>query len=287
MIDRVCRLWRERGKGAMAVRLVAFDLDGTALKRHRALTERMRRAVLDALGAGILVVPATGRSYMDIPEEVRAIPGIPCFLTSNGANIVDGEGRSICTDLIPWVWCVRALRILQEYDMQPSVHMGGASVNLKTADPRIVARYGNSDYFKRYSVEDLAGYVEAQRTDVEKIFAVLFERDRKAELTARITSELSLGVSASGPDNIELNSLTASKGHGLSMLCERFGIEAAQTAAIGDSINDISMLAFAGCPVAMGNAEACIKEMAGYETESCEEDGAARALERLISGEWK
>lgn len=271
----------------MAVRLVALDLDGTALMRHRTLTERMRRAILDALAAGILVVPATGRSYTDIPEAVRKLSGIPCFLTSNGANIVDGMGKSLCADLIPWVWCVKVLRLLEEYDTQPSVHIRGASVNLKTADPRIVARYGNSDYFKRSSVDDLAEYVAEQQTDIEKIFAVLFEPERKAELTARITAELPLGVSASGPDNIELNSLTASKGHGLSMLCERFGIGAAQTAVVGDSINDISMFAFAGCSVAMGNAEACLKEMADYETETCEEDGAAKALERLVSGEWQ
>ncbi|MCI8506611.1 MAG: HAD-IIB family hydrolase [Lachnospiraceae bacterium] len=271
----------------MAIRLVALDLDGTALKEHRVFTKRTRQAVLAALAAGILVVPATGRSYVDIPEELRLLPGIPCFLTSNGANIVDGTGHSICTDLIPWAWCVRALHILEEYDMQPSVHMRGSSINLKTADPRIVARYGNSDYFKRSSVENLADYVAEQKTDVEKIFAVLFEPGRKAELTARLTSELPLGVTASGSDNIELNSLTASKGHGLSMLCEQFGIEAAQTAVIGDSINDISMFAFAGCSVAMGNGEACLKEMACYETEACEEDGAAKALERLVSGEWK
>ena len=71
------------------------------------------------------------------------------------------------------------------------------------------------------------------------------------------------------------------------MLCERFGIGAAQTAVVGDSINDISMFAFAGCSVAMGNAETCLKEMADYETETCEEDGAAKALERLVSGEWQ
>lgn len=271
----------------MAIRLVAVDLDGTALKRHRVFAERTRRAVLDALAAGILVIPATGRSYVDIPEEVRRLPGIPCFLTSNGANIVDGTGKSLCTDLIPWIWCVKVLQILKAYDTQPSVHIKGASVNLKTADLRIVARYGNSDYFKRSSVDDLAEYVAEQKRDVEKIFAVLFEPEKKAELTARITSEFSLGVSASSPDNIELNSLTASKGHGLSMLCERFGIGAAQTAVIGDSINDISMFAFAGCSVAMGNAEACLKEMADYETETCEEDGAARALERIVSGEWQ
>lgn len=271
----------------MAVRLIALDLDGTALKRHRALTERTRQAVFDALAAGILVVPATGRSYADIPKEIRGLPGIPYFLTSNGANILGSAGeKSICTDLIPWERCVRALRILREYDTQPSVHMEGRSINLRTADPRIVARYGNTDYFERSSVEDLAVYVAEQKTDVEKVFAVLFKPKEKAALSARITSELSLGVSASGPDNIELNSPTASKGHGLSMLCGHLGIRPEETAVIGDSINDISMFQFAGCPVAMGNAEACLKEMARYETETCERDGAAKALERLVSGAW-
>lgn len=272
----------------MAVKLVALDLDGTALAAHRELTERTRQAVFDALAAGILVVPATGRSYMDVPKEIREFPGIPYFLTSNGANILEGAGgKSICTDLIPWPRCVRAIQILQEYDTQPSVHMNGRSINLKTADPRIVAKYGNTDYFKRSSVDDLAAYVEEQKTDVEKVFAVLFEPEMKAAVSARITSELSLGVSASGRDNIELNSQTASKGHGLSMLCGRLGIRPWETAVIGDSINDISMFRFSGCPVAMGNAEACLKKLARYETESCEKDGAAKALERLTGGEWE
>ena len=111
----------------MAIRLVALDLDGTALKGHRVFTERTRQAVLAALAAGILVVPATGRSYVDIPEEIRTLPGIPCFLTSNGANIVDGAGNSLCTDLIPWVWCVKVLRLLEEYDMGiPTISSGAA-----------------------------------------------------------------------------------------------------------------------------------------------------------------
>ena len=75
----------------MAVRLIALDLDGTALREHREMTERTREAILAALDAGILVVPSTGRSYRDIPGEVRNIPGIPYFLTSNGARVLEGN----------------------------------------------------------------------------------------------------------------------------------------------------------------------------------------------------
>ena len=37
----------------MAVRLIALDLDGTALREHREMTERTREAILAALDAGM------------------------------------------------------------------------------------------------------------------------------------------------------------------------------------------------------------------------------------------
>ena len=271
----------------MAVKLIALDLDVTILRGHKEVTKRTREAMWAALESGIFVVPATGRSYTDIPDAVRGIPGLSFFLTSNGANILDGRGlNSIYTDLIPWKQAVQALHIIEEYGTQPSVHMNGSSINLKTADPRIIARYGNTDYFTRGSVENLADYVAEQKTDVEKIFAVLFEPQRKTDLTARITSEFPMAVSASGPDNVELNSQTASKGRGLSVLCGKLGIRAEETAVVGDSINDISMFEFAGCSVVMGNGENCLKAMARYETDTCWEDGAAKAIEKIVSGTW-
>ena len=87
----------------MAVKLIALDLDGTILRGHKEVTKRTREAMWAALESGIFVVPATGRSYTDIPDAVRGIPGLSFFLTSNGANILDGRGlNSIYTDLIPW-----------------------------------------------------------------------------------------------------------------------------------------------------------------------------------------
>ncbi|QNM04614.1 Cof-type HAD-IIB family hydrolase [Qiania dongpingensis] len=271
----------------MATRLIALDLDGTALSDHRSITGRTRSAVSDARKNGILVVPATGRSYRDIPAEVLDITEFSYFLTSNGANILDGRSRtSMYTDLIPWRQSVEILRLLEEYDVQPSVHLNGSSTNLKTADPRIVARYGSTDYFLRSSVDNLADYIAAEKTDVEKIFAILFAPSEKAALTARLTSRCPLTVSASGPDNIELNSPTASKGHGLAVLCQALNISPEETAVIGDSINDISMFRFAGRRIAMGNAEPCIMELSQHVTDTCDKDGAALAIERLIQQEW-
>ena len=290
----------------MAVRLIALDLDGTALREHREMTERTRETILTALDAGILVVPSTGRSYRDIPKEVRAIPGIPYFLTSNGARVLEGTGRrrtsgnpdpeavsgeeampsSVYTDLIPWERAEQALRILEEYDVQPSVHMGGLSVNLKTADPRVIAKYGNTDYFTRNSADNLAEHVREERLGVEKIFAILFQDEAKEEILRRVEAVYPFAVSASGDDNIELNSRTADKGRALGELARFLGISREDTAVIGDSINYRTMFQFGGHRIAMGNADDSIKAAAQHVAPTCDEDGAAYAMEQLIKGEW-
>ena len=62
------------------------------------------------------------------------------------------------------------------------------------------------------------------------------------------------------------------------MLCEHLGISVEDTYAIGDSINDLEMLEFAGHSIAMGNASAVAKEKAEYVTTHIHEDGIYNAL---------
>ena len=56
----------------MDIRLIAFDLDGTLLTSQKRMTHRSRTALERAARAGVALVPATGRIFRGIPEEVRA-----------------------------------------------------------------------------------------------------------------------------------------------------------------------------------------------------------------------
>ena len=69
-----------------------------------------------------------------------------------------------------------------------------------------------------------------------------------------------------------------SKATGIAWLCEHLNIEKDDTYALGDSINDLEMLAFAGHSIAMGNASASAKEVAEYVTDHIHEDGVYNAL---------
>ena len=52
--------------------------------------------------------------------------------------------------------------------------------------------------------------------------------------------------------------------------------------AVGDNLNDLQMLEFAGTPVVMGNGLAELKSRGWAVTASNDEAGVARAIERYI-----
>ena len=68
------------------------------------------------------------------------------------------------------------------------------------------------------------------------------------------------------------------------------GVPRARIACIGDEVNDLAMIegavACGGLGVAMGNAIDAVKSAANAHTESFREDGLARAIERMLRGEW-
>ncbi len=74
----------------------------------------------------------------------------------------------------------------------------------------------------------------------------------------------------------------ASKGNALAFLAARYGISQAETLAVGDSDNDISMIRWAGLGVAMGNAAPEVIAAADWVAPPVAEDGLATIIERFV-----
>ena len=69
------------------IECVALDLDRTTLNVRGELSAVNRRAIEQAVEAGIHVVIASGRAYSTLPKEVTEIEGIEYAVTSNGASV--------------------------------------------------------------------------------------------------------------------------------------------------------------------------------------------------------
>jgi hypothetical protein len=70
-----------------------------------------------------------------------------------------------------------------------------------------------------------------------------------------------------------------SKATGIAWLCEYLGVDRDDTYAVGDSVNDLDMLNYAGHGIAMGNGTAPAKEAAEYVTTDIHDDGIRHAME--------
>lgn len=107
-------------------------------------------------------------------------------------------------------------------------------------------------------------------------------RGRRATRDA-VAARPGLFGASSIPMNLEVTSAEAAKGTALLWLCERLGVDVADTVASGDSENDVSMLDVAGDAVAMENASPKVRAHARHVAPRCELAGVARYLEPLLA----
>jgi Cof subfamily protein (haloacid dehalogenase superfamily) len=132
------------------------------------------------------------------------------------------------------------------------------------------------------AVEDLAGWLSQPPIK----FLFLEQEDAIPELVRDMQAQFDgrLQVVRSWDRLIEATGPGASKGDALARLAAHLGTSQSRTMAVGDQDNDLSMIAWAGLGVAMGNASPAAKAAADVIAPSLEADGAAWAIERYVLG---
>ena len=269
------------------VKILALDLDGTLLNSNKELTPGNRAALERAARAGIHIVPTTGRFYGGMPECIRELPFVRYAITINGAQVADLQtGEVIYRAELP---VVRAVELMEYLDSMPVIYdcymdndafMTGAfleRVDEMVSDPH----YRDMVRRLRKPVPELKRFVqERSGSGVQKIQFFTNYPDLRLELMKQLPIRFpDITVSSSVADNVEINQLRANKGEALLALAQSIGVQREQTMAIGDGLNDLSMLRDAGLGVAMANACPQAKKLAHANTLSCDEDGVAHAIQ--------
>lgn len=89
-------------------------------------------------------------------------------------------------------------------------------------------------------------------------------------------------VVQSAPHFLEFVHPQTNKGFAVKRLADELGIKQEEIMSFGDNGNDLSMIEFANCGVAMGNAISEVKAVADFVTLTNNDDGVAHAIKELI-----
>lgn len=261
--------------------LIALDVDGTVENSHHELTERTAEAIRAAAAQGVHVVLTTGKQYFSVAGLVERLGLTSPQITTGGAVVTDPTTK----------------RLLYEQRLDPAiaqrvVHMANEeeATLVLVRDDMTITPVVNRDveYMLSYGdpypllVPDLAAALEPPPMQITLIYYQQDERYEAAYLHYKAAFDGSLNVNKSSPYYLELTHPTVSKGTALAQLAQQLGIAPEQVMAVGDSFNDLSMFAYAGLAVAMGQSKPAIQQAAHAITTSNDEDGVALAIERYI-----
>jgi len=263
----------------MAVKLVALDIDGTIIPpahygHDHDPTERVTRAVRGLLEAGIHVVLASGRMFPGTSKIARhlGLPGPVICQQGCSVHLLDGTithefpiERRVALEI-----CGYAREIDRAYEwFNPLRYI--ASARSAATDQYGVVSGIQPEY--RPDPENSG----VQPTGVGVISSSSEANAIHRELVARHAHELHV---LDFPEVTVAVALDANKGHALSLLCDDLGIRREEVIAVGDSVNDASMLAWAGRGFAMAHSDAYAVDAADEVLEGGEE-ALAGFLERV------
>ncbi len=271
----------------MEIKLIAMDLDGTALRDdHMTVSSRLLTALQRAHEKGIGIVPVTGRPYQLLPPFLKEDQSWKEYaILCNGSQLrrldtgevlygltVEGKDLEAILDLaqehrVPVEFSADGRLYLTEQDMQAQKDVPELGFHCREILPKngiVVDSLRPMCTHGAVEKVNLNGVPQQLRRQIEQGLAPLSVS----------------GVWASGC-SMEITHVAATKGMALRRLCSMLGILPEQVLALGDSGNDVSMLQMAGVGVAMGNAPEPVRQAAHAVTGTNMDDGAALAIEKF------
>src|SRR5690625_39301 len=282
------------------VKLIAIDLDGTLLNKENKISKQNLEAIKHAQATGVEVVIATGRAQFDV-KKIFERTGIQTWIVgTNGATIHQPNGELFhavpmedqhVNEILEWldqesfhyeVFSEKAIYTPQNGRELLNIEMDRA----KSANPDTDMEELQAAVQRQFSQEGFSTIQSYQDVlemdaDIYNILAFSFAEKKLAKGWKKFGSRQDLTIVSSSKHNFELEHKNASKGIALQSLAEKLNIRLEDTAAVGDSFNDLSMLKIAGRSAAMGNADQEIKNKAHEVTLTNDEDGVAHFIEAL------
>jgi Cof subfamily protein (haloacid dehalogenase superfamily) len=278
----------------MPVRLIALDIDGTLLDENSRLPAINRNAVADAAERGIEIALVTGRRYDFATPIARQFPCPLTMIVNNGALVKSSDGNTQLVHLLPRDIAARVLDAAADFREQASVCFNRPRENqviYERIDWEDPLRRG---YFER-NREYLAEMTPLRDCLTEDPIQVMFTgyanevREIEKFLThLPFVSEYSLARTIYDKRDFGLVDVIAagcSKGATLAEWVRRRGWSREDVMAIGDNLNDMEMLQFAGLPVVMGNSVPELKSLGWRETLTNDQGGVAAAIELYAYGD--
>jgi Cof subfamily protein (haloacid dehalogenase superfamily) len=257
-------------------KLIAIDLDGTLLNDNHEISLLNKMAIRKVLNRGIQVTLVTGRVYKSAVYYAEEL-GLDSFLVlCNGALIKNREAEVLYASRLDMALTGKLLEFAERNRVYIKVYIDDTLfIKEETEEARNFSKVHRIQY---KAVGDLSAYIEKEPDLI--VFKGLSENITKLSKELRTEFGENISITQSFPTSLELMARHVSKREALIRLAEYLGVKREEVLAIGNSLNDLEMLEWAGQGVAMSNSYPLLKNrwhtVSRYDNNH---DGVAHILE--------
>ncbi|KAG2172030.1 hypothetical protein INT43_001507 [Umbelopsis isabellina] len=274
----------------MAVELVCSDVDGTIVASEYPVTivsERTIKAVQAIQARGLKFVLVSGRPLRTMIPAADALSLQGVMICLNGALVYDYKNKvpllSISIERAAACQLVQQAQSIFGDKIAFAVESGS---NFMCDEKYYSVR---KDYINHaYMLYDNPMKMMDEAPTIEKII-VLHEELLSADLYPILLEHFTddkwqkkIHMAHGHHRFIDIAAAGVSKGVAMKNLCSELNIPLENVVAFGDMLNDTEMLRFAGRGIAVANAHPLLIKIADETTDSCQDDGVAVVLEKLV-----
>ena len=286
-------------------KLIAVDLDGTMLNSYGIVTENTKNVIKNVINKGTDVIIASGRPIDSIMAIAKEIGSENYFIAGNGALVYDIKNDEVVYEkFMSKEKVLEIIKICEENSISYNVYTD--ETILATSLKYNVLYYHKENLKKEESkktnisiVKDMYDYVKNMNNakflkvticdDIKSVFNSILKKINKIkDIEVLDVSHMSSKTITQGTEEIsieyyytEITCKDVDKWNAIEYLADRINVKREEVIAIGDNINDKKMIEEAGLGIAMKGSTPCVTEVADYITDTNNDDGVAKAIEKF------
>lgn len=278
-------------------------MDGTFLNSYGDIPGENLRMVRKAMEMGVRFAIVTGRPYSSVKRLLK-INKLKCAVIGcNGAQVTNDEGRLIRAHYINKASLLKVMRLAEDRNIYYQIYDDHNIYTKSIARAiRMIKNYSGKSVRKHLSFKTILGGLKriffteirlkkdiiSYASDESRGFYKVQIASLSAEELTRLRYDLKdipdIDITSSNYFNLEIGPKGVTKGTAVRELAESEGILQEEVIAMGDNLNDLPMIEYAGLGVAMENGDPRVKEKADFITKSNDNYGVAYAIEKFVFG---
>lgn len=230
------------------VKLIALDIDGTLIDDEYNVSNNTREIIRSLVEKGIHVSLVTGRPNKAADYVRKQIDIDLPILSHNGGRIILEDGREVSNIKISNSMAKEIIKYGEESNLYIKVIVD--DIFYVDRDNEEVRSFS-----KNYDLEyRVVGKLSEDITDDCSMILFFFDEPMEKKVINRF-KDMDIDITTSIPNSLEFMPKGVSKGEGLKRLAKILGVDRDEILAVGNSLNDLSMLQFAGTGIAMKNSD--------------------------------